>query len=83
VYSGNPTYALDLAAEFDWGLAHNCVSQGTCDPWQTLRAGGWTIWLVEIGDASTAGEVCPTAATLGFDVGIKSSNFDAFRASCP
>jgi len=51
-------------------------------PGSVLDAGK-PVFMVEIGDEADIDRLCPAAASLGFPLVIKDSNYTAFRVGCP
>jgi len=68
---------------FDWALAIACLEPGGCAAYQSFRATGKPVLLIEFGDAGDVATVCPAAEELGFDALIKQPDLGEFRVPCP
>ncbi len=80
---GDRSLSQDLVADFDWTVVWSCLTT-SCDPASPFLESGKAAFLVEFGDASRVGEVCPAAKTLGLSAIIKrNTDLDAFRVGCP
>jgi hypothetical protein len=71
-----------LVADFDWGLAVDCLEPSRCAEFQPFSDLGKPVLHVEFGDAETAPALCESARTFGFDPLIKRESFDGFRIAC-
>jgi hypothetical protein len=79
---GDATLMSLLAADFDWGVVWGCVAAG-CTEARPFLSAGRPVFVVEIGDAGSAADVCPQAEALGVSAAIKNASLNAFRAGCP
>lgn len=80
--SSRETWVDSLNDAFDWALAVDCLASTGCVGFEPVREREHAVLLVEFGDQSRVAEVCPAAATLGFDALLKTPTFDAFRIGC-
>jgi hypothetical protein len=79
--SGDFELSRELAPEYDWAIANNCIAQDTCAAFAPLQARG-----IPVFDLETAGDhatVCERARSLGIEVTFKNTHYDATRSACP
>jgi hypothetical protein len=79
---GDAALSQDLVPDFDWVVVWSCLDTQCAAASPFLNAGK-TAFLVEIGDASRAPQVCPAAKGLGLSAVIKHQSLDAYRGGCP
>jgi Glycoside-hydrolase family GH114 len=84
IVDGDLALRQDLLAVFDWTVGWSCLAASSpCDVTSPFVQAKKPAYLVEIGDASRVGQVCPLAKTLGLSAIIKNQSLDAFRVGCP
>jgi hypothetical protein len=82
-WSDEPGLLSGIEQLFDWGIAIQCIEFDSCAPWLGFADAGKPVFMVEIGDEADIDRLCPAAASLGFPLVIKDSNYTAFRVGCP
>lgn len=79
--SGDFELSRELAPQYDWAIANDCIAQDTCAAFAPLQTRGLPVFDLETeGDHAT---VCDRAQALGIAVTFKNARYDATRSACP
>jgi len=79
---GDAELTSELVVDFDWSVVWSCLD-ADCDAAAPFTAAGKAAFLIEYGDESRAGDVCPSAGALGLSAILKRTpDLDAFRIGC-
>jgi hypothetical protein len=80
---GDASLSQDLLADFDWRVVFSCLASN-CAAAAPFVGARKAAFLIEYGDETRVGDVCPKAKDLGLSAIIKkNANLEAFRAGCP
>jgi hypothetical protein len=79
---GDPSFARDLVADFDWVLVWDCLDVA-CNRAPPFTEAGKPGFLVSVAGAAQAPGVCAAGAKLGLSTILKRSSLDGFRVACP
>lgn len=80
--TGPSALTLGLWQDFDFGLAIGCVSSSMCREYAALTAAKKPVLHVELGDESSAPDLCNSAQALGFQAIISDAGFTGRCIDC-
>jgi hypothetical protein len=80
--TGPTALTSELWPTFDFGLAIGCVNGSNCVEYTPFTRAKKTVLHVELGDESSAPDLCNTAKALGFDALISDPGFTGRCIAC-
>lgn len=80
--TGPTSLTADLAPDFDFGLAINCVRSTGCAEYEVLRTAEKPVLYVELGTPEAAPELCNAAKMLGLNAIVTDAGFNGTCVLC-
>lgn len=79
--SGDFELSAELAPQYDFAIATNCIARDSCGDLAPLQANGVPVFDLE--SATDHDLICERAKSFGIDVTFKDARYGAARSTCP